>query len=133
VSEGRENLPVKIPDTFPPESFTPLLGTTPEYGPAVRVLFFETQDKGSGMARYEVRESFGWGGSFEEATSPYVLKQQTGSPRIAVKAIDKVGNERVVEITPVYRNLWQWSAILPILIVVIILLYIIRKTMPKTI
>jgi hypothetical protein len=59
---------------------------------------FSTQDKQSGLDRYEVRE--GGGSSWRRIESPYLLDDQTLHSVIRVKAIDKAGNERIVEYLP---------------------------------
>jgi hypothetical protein len=77
-------------DTEPPEPFTPMLLERDELGGWVVV--FSTQDKISGLDRYEIREGkLDW----KPATSPYRLQDQQLRQRISVKAVDRAGNERV--------------------------------------
>lgn len=77
-------------DSESPEPFTPMLLERPELGGWVVV--FSTQDKLSGLDRYEVKEGrLAW----KAATSPYRLEDQKLHHRITVKAIDRAGNERV--------------------------------------
>ncbi len=70
---------------------------------------FSAQDKGTGIAFYEVFESNKElsnfeGVSWERAKSPYVLKNQTGKSYVYVKATDKSGNfnisHNILEIGP---------------------------------
>jgi len=64
-------------------------------------LVFSTQDKGSGVDHYEVRE--GRFGGFSEVSSPYILKYQSLDKKIFVKAIDKFGNE-IKKLKSIKRN-----------------------------
>ncbi|MCK9351673.1 MAG: hypothetical protein M0P76_02710, partial [Candidatus Pacebacteria bacterium] len=67
-------------------------------------------DKQSGIGRYEVMETNPWKFGFLPSTdketswvpaeSPYILKDQNLRSKILVKAIDKIGNERIVEFNP---------------------------------
>lgn len=93
---SRNNLANELPDTFAPESFEPaLMRLPPEAGSAWAVVF-ATQDKGSGVARFEVREAglFSWWAPWREAESPYVLTDQNLSSLIEIRAYDKKGNVR---------------------------------------
>lgn len=80
-------------DTEPPEIFTPVIAHDPNIFDGKYFLVFSTQDKSSGIVRYEIRE--GWWELFHEAMSPYLLKKQELTTDIYVKAIDNAGNERV--------------------------------------
>ena len=67
-------------------------------------LVFATQDKGSGIDHYEVREV--WWGWFRIAESPYLLQNQRLDTKITLKAIDKNGNERTSTVKAVYSMKW---------------------------
>lgn len=106
VGETDEVLPEEGADIFveqivvdrdPPESFTPEISSDPHLFDGAFFVVFATQDKGSGVARYEIQEG---GGDFVEAESPYVLKDQALGKRITVKAIDNEGNERLHVLEP---------------------------------
>ncbi|MDO8604003.1 MAG: four helix bundle protein [bacterium] len=91
-------------DLDSPEGFNLEIANSRDMFDGKNFLVFVTQDKGSGIDHYEVREGFF--GAFIPATSPYVLQNQKLSQKISVKAIDKKGNERVIVLYPanVKRN-----------------------------
>lgn len=79
-------------DREPPEAFVPLLSRDVNLFGGQRFLVFATQDKGSGIDHYEVREGRG---QYTVAESPYLLQNQKADQDIFVKAVDKMGYERV--------------------------------------
>lgn len=113
-------------DAILPELFTPSLehGTMAFGGSYVVV--FNTVDKDSGIARYEVKEG---NGSWFAATSPYKLRDQSLSADISVKAIDKAGNERVATIHPqaVVSQKRLPNYIILLVIVVVLTIFFRRK------
>jgi len=113
-------------DTNPPEEFKPALAQNPDLFNGQWFLVFATQDKGSGIDHYEVREGF-WS-RFIIAESPYLLKHQKLDKKIKVKAIDKAGNERIVTLVPVnppWGLIKYWKlAIILIAILIIILIWL---------
>lgn len=76
-------------DTQKPRLFTPLLGKQPDSMGGMWFIAFDASDEGSGIKGFEVKEGEG---PFVPATSPYVLKDQTLSGKIIVRAIDQSGN-----------------------------------------
>jgi hypothetical protein len=93
-------------DKEPPEQFTPQIASDPGVFGGKRFLVFATQDKGSGIARYEVREG---AGESVEAESPYLLRDQHIAGSIAVRAIDNEGNERVAVVPAQDSAGWSWG------------------------
>lgn len=73
-------------------------------------IVFNTTDKQTGIAHYEVIEEplsqakfFTWGrvdAPWAKVRSPYVLKDQTLNSTIRVKALDKAGNEYIATLVP---------------------------------
>jgi hypothetical protein len=73
-------------------------------------IIFNTTDKQTGIAHYEVIEEpleesglFGWGAvdaPWQRARSPYVLSDQSLNSIIRVRAVDKAGNEYVATLIP---------------------------------
>lgn len=94
---------LEIKDIIPPESFKPVIARTPEMFNGKYFLVFATQDKGSGIDHYEVREGKQ---PFIFAQSPYLLQNQDLDREIIVKAIDKNGNEKVVFLPPTKPGPW---------------------------
>ncbi len=82
---------VEMADYEPPEPFTIELVQDPNMFEGAWFAVFATQDKGSGIARYEVCE----GKECADTVSPYVLKNQKPDATIVVKAYDRSGNVRV--------------------------------------
>jgi hypothetical protein len=96
---------------------------------------FETEDKGSGLHHFEVKE--GLFGSYIVATSPYKLKHQSRDVKVYVKAIDANGNQRIVIVYPQNKEAWYQNknAIAGILIVCVLtllmFLFYTRKRLPS--
>jgi hypothetical protein len=91
------------------------------------VLVFATQDKGSGMSHYEVREGyFGW---FTKAESPYQLRDQELRKKVYIKAVDNHGNERLVTIAATHPiPMWHYTVYtLVTLIIITAILYVTKK------
>lgn len=119
-----------VVDTDPPETFTPLIVQDPSLFEGQAVIVFATQDKGSGIAAYAVRE--GWWGAFATATSPYRLQRQELDTRIVVKAIDKKGNERFAVVAPLHPQFWYEHYLFLGILVIALLGGVIYKTLwPK--
>ena len=120
-------------DQEPPESFKPEVARDPSIFDGKWFLVFATQDKGSGVDRYEIQETryrifesfstpleasrlgrlpiFRWiglltGSRWISSESPYGLRDQKLRSYIFVKAIDKAGNVRIEKILP--RNPLHW-------------------------
>ena len=102
-------------DKTPPESFEIFIGKEPTIFNSQYFISFFTTDKESGIDHYEVQEG---NKPFLGAESPYLLQDQALSGIIKVKAVDKAGNERIVETVPAkpfYKNMIFWLITLGIL------------------
>jgi len=115
-------------DSDPPEAFTPIVAQDPNLFDNQYFMVFLTQDKGSGIDHYEILETRNpsaklKAGKSEEAKgwrigeSPYLLQDQKLTSFIFVKAIDKVGNERIAMLPPKnplpwYKNYKVWIIII---------------------
>lgn len=113
------------PDTTPPEKFIPLLSRNPDIFNGQWFLVFDTTDKESGIAKYQVREG---DGEFRDATSPYLVLDQNLNQKITVRAIDNAGNIRDADVK-VYRGLATWTgpyAMLGLLLLLILLAELFR-------
>lgn len=84
-------------DKTPPAAFEPMMGRDPALFENRYFLSFFTTDAESGITHYEVQEG---DGLFVQAESPYALQDQTLRGPIRVKAVDRAGNEKVVEFKP---------------------------------
>ena len=89
-------------DTDPPELFTREVSRDPNVFEGKWFLVFAAQDKVSGIDRYGEQET--WSrepdrNKWQTVESPFVLKDQSRTSYIFVKAIDRAGNERIVVVT----------------------------------
>lgn len=85
-----------LADRDNPEAFVPLIGKDENLFEGKAFVAFSTQDKGSGIDHYEVKE--GVFGKYITAESPYVLHHQSLKKIIYIKAVDRSGNREVVSI-----------------------------------
>ena len=87
-------------DTLPPEPFEITIGQNPSIFAGQYFLTFAAVDKTSGIDHFEILETRKGKGKWERGESPYLLKDQSLTSIIKVKAVDKAGNERIAEIVP---------------------------------
>jgi len=105
-------------DKTPPEPFEITTGKDPAIFDNQHFISFFTTDAESGVAYYEVQEGER---DFIRAESPYLLQDQTLNSIIKVRAVDKAGNKRIVELLPIapakpfYKNIMFWLIVLSIL------------------
>lgn len=104
VTSAVTNAPtdLNVADTNPPEDFNAYVANDASIYDGQHFLVFSTTDKGSGIDHFLVRESpwytWGLGGKYQVAVSPYLLHDQTLKSKITIKAIDKSQNERIVKL-----------------------------------
>lgn len=133
---------IAIIDSEAPESFELTVARDPLIFDNQWFLIFATQDKNSGVARYEVKEESLIGdesisGEWHEQVSPYLLTDQTGTSRISVRAIDRAGNETISILEPknattvvAYWDYFFWTrlgAIIVSVLVWLIMLWWLRR------
>ncbi len=106
-SNARRNV---IEDSEPPENFTPIISHSNSLYEDNLFVVFSTQDKGSGISHYEVKEylfkPLSFLTSWRVVESPYVLSDQELRSYIFVRAVDNAHNMQVVEIAPTHPLLW---------------------------
>ncbi len=102
----------RVDDRDKPEVFTPVISQDQNIYDGKWFLAFVTQDKGSGVAGYYVYEKrdpalnvadgemLPVNARWVVAQSPYVLTDQELRSHVFVKAVDAVGNERIVVVSP---------------------------------
>jgi len=114
-------------DKNPPEPFEIIIGQDPSIFNNQYFISFFTADKESGIDHYEIQEG---AEPYIVGDSPYLLKDQELRSTIRVKAIDKAGNERIIEIPatypalPFYKTLVFWITIVIVLVVIIVFLIV---------
>lgn len=113
-----------IYDDTAPEDFSVILSTSSSLFDGKYFISFLSQDKESGIEKYQVKEGFF--GKFEDAKSPYLLKNQSLRKNIYVKAQDRNGNVRLVKFKAVYP-LFANKKYIIIAIIVLLLIYALYK------
>jgi len=111
---------IDVSDQYPPENFVPILTKVPEIAGNKYLLIFSTQDKASGIDYYEIKESF-W--PAKKIQSPYILKDQSLSSTITIRAVDKAGNVRTVKIPPTNPSNFKFLLKFAIILIIIILIW----------
>ncbi|OGL66297.1 hypothetical protein A3B21_02765 [Candidatus Uhrbacteria bacterium RIFCSPLOWO2_01_FULL_47_24] len=104
-------------DNEPPESFVPEIAQDPNLFDGKWFVTFATQDKISGIDRYEI--AFGSLGNFVRVESPFVLPlwKQLAGGIVRIKAIDRASNVRIETLPiaiplPWYEDYRIWGIIL---------------------
>lgn len=131
IKPGDSNVPKEaLTDTDLPEDFNPTIESDPNIFDGKYFIVFATQDKASGIGRYEVREGeWGW---FRVVESPYLLKHQSLDRKIFVKAIDKNGNERIAVLSARQQAPWyRQYTVLGILLVMVLVGFLLKKLWPR--
>ncbi len=104
------SLTASVIDKEPPESFMPEIARNSVIAGGKWFLVFATQDKGSGVDHYEIKETrqkiLAIFAKWVVVENPYVLQDQELRSYVFVKAVDKDGNARVEQISP--RNPLRW-------------------------
>lgn len=102
-------------DTEKPETFIPEVSRDPNLFDNQWFVAFATQDKQSGLDRYEIAETLQEyqpndpqlkNLTWKQAQSPYQLSDQTRQSFIYLKAMDKAGNERLAIVPPLFPRPW---------------------------
>jgi hypothetical protein len=90
-------------DITPPEPFAITPARDPSVAGGLWFIVFSTQDKGSGMQRYDMQETESGEvreGEWAIAKSPFVLRDQSRKSTVFVRAIDNAGNARTAVLSP---------------------------------
>ncbi len=103
-----------IEDLYPPESFVPEIIANEFIYDGKYTLIFNTHDKETGVAYYEVKEG---GRAWERTESPYLLRDQSLRTVIWVKAVDYAGNVRKEQL--------HGTALVPIIILLGVVLAVV--------
>jgi len=129
ATSPQKSAAIEVSDTLPPEQFKPEIAQDQTVFNGKYFLAFATQDKGSGMARYEVREirqkPFSFFYKWKEAASPYLLADQSLKSFIYVKAVDLNGNVRIELISPQNPLLWYENYLVYVIIILSLIVFLI--------
>lgn len=122
---------VEVADNLPPESFNAELAQDKNIFDNRHFIVFATQDKGSGLAGYQVRESrskfLAFLKSWHQAESPYLLQDQELKSYIFIKALDLNGNEKIEVIPPQFLPAFPENYQIYAIIILGIAIYILWK------
>ena len=131
ASIGTPNVVNIEKDVLPPEPFTPTVSAGEPFGLTGLVLVFTTQDKNSGISRYDISRSYHGTAkesdlSWSAAQSPYKFVAGDSAQYLYVRAVDRAGNTRVAvvrpqEFSPIAFVFDWWPFLLLITIGVVIL------------
>lgn len=112
-------------DREPPEAFTVEITRNPDFFEHAWFAVFATQDKTSGIDRYEVCEGY----VCEIAESPYRLRNQNRTDTITVRAIDHSDNMREATVPGASSN---WIPVLiGIVAAIVTVVFVLRKKILK--
>lgn len=117
-------------DKISPESFIIEVNKDSNLFGGKYFLIFQAQDKQTGIDHFEVKEAdFA---AWVEAKSPYLLKNQRLKFAIQVKAVDKAGNSRIVEYSPITEKAkFPWIFVLTAITGIFIIYYYVRKNISR--
>lgn len=135
LARGKKNFSLEISDNEIPESFLSEIVSDPNIFENQQAVVFSTQDKASGIDKYEIYEHRPlfikkiWSDLFkakwQKAESPYLLLDQKLKSYIYIKASDKKGNERIITISPRFPLRWyEDCSIYGIILIIIIIISI---------
>ena len=132
ITAGKENLPLNLIDQAAPEPFVIQLSRDPNIFNNQWFIAFSTQDKGEGLADFEICETYKiyiqdgeilpkdqtcW----QKGESPYLLADQALRHYVFVKALDKKGNARIAILPspkPLawYEKFWIYGIIITVVV-----------------
>jgi hypothetical protein len=128
---------VSLPPSTTPQKFTPTIANNPNIYGGSYFLVFSTTDKGSGIDHYDVLEvpageSIGKDPLWVAAASPYLLKDQTLSSDIYVRAVNNDGGSTIVKVPARFpKNIVAQAGsvgfTLLLVVLIILLLYLVVR------
>ncbi len=132
ISQNKPNNNRFSSDTESPESFKPEVSRSTALFDNEWFLVFKTQDKNSGVSHYLIKEArFRALMFFKRWTvveSPYVLHDQRLTSFIAIKAVDKAGNEVVERVYPQnQKSVFETVLVLAVFAVIIFVILTILR------
>jgi hypothetical protein len=123
ISSTTDNSVVSFTDITPPEEFVPVLGYSQDVFDGKAFVSFIAQDKGSGIDHYEFTYAYFWPSSdgWKPTTGSFEIGKEGLSKKIFIKAVDRLGNERVVSVVgpSYYQTLSLWVILIILFICVL--------------
>ncbi|MFH1455271.1 MAG: four helix bundle protein [bacterium] len=135
ANQKQEDKTLEIIDKEMPDTFQPEVSQDSSMFDNQWFLVFIDQDKGSGIDKYEVKESkynlFDFS-KWVKTESPYLLIDQELQSNIFVKAYDKAGNVRIVKLSPKnpiswYANFENWFITVSVIATALIYFFLSKK------
>jgi len=126
LSAQGSGLHAPIVDTIPPLSFTPVISSDPSIYDGKQLVIFNTTDKESGIAYYEVDEG---NGQWVKTNSPHLVASGATRGPIRVKAVDMAGNYTIGTVTSPLRP--SLVAIVIMLLAVVLVIVVARIVILK--
>ena len=135
ANQKQEDKTLEIIDKEMPDTFQPEVSQDSSMFDNQWFLVFIDQDKGSGIDKYEVKESkynlFDFS-KWVKTESPYLLIDQELQSNIFVKAYDKAGNVRIVKLSPKnpiswYANFENWFITMSVIATALIYFFLSKK------
>ena len=121
VTSMKSSQMFSLVDTTPPEIFKPVISSNSELFGGENFMTFVAQDKGAGIDHYEyATRFFGSPGEkeWQQISSPFVIPHDVESHTLYVKAVDKLGNERIASVTGLsYYTFRVWWGIIIVLFI----------------
>ncbi len=121
----RESL--NVIDTLPPEPFVVVVSKDEELFANKFFASFQANDKGTGILKYEVSEKWflspkdeGW----QEALSPYEIKDKWNLKKLYIKALDHEGNSREVSTSLPNR---KYAIMFFVIIILVLCIFLTRR------
>lgn len=124
-------------DKYPPETFRPEVSRSDSVFDNQWFLSFSTTDKDSGISHYLIKEARFRALMFFKrwavVDSPYVLHNQSRTSFIAIKAVDKAGNQTTERVYPKNKKplLEKVAVGLGFCAVVILMLFLLKKLVAR--
>lgn len=117
------SMPQELNDIFPPEMFTVAVSKDETLFNGSYFAVFAARDNESGIDYYEIQESKDIepdDAAWKQASSPYMLSDQSLNSHIFVKAVDKKGNVRVSVYEPDIQYSLQIYFVYGVMLLVVI-------------
>jgi hypothetical protein len=134
---GTATSTIVFSDTVLPETFIPLVSSSPDLFNGKPFISWSATDKGSGINHYEYAYTwFAQPGAtdWKQATSPLELDSSAYSKEIYIKAVDASGNERIVWVAGPnrYRTFGLWGIIILIALSILCAFPILKRRSSST-
>lgn len=136
LKDGSGKTPAEFADTTAPEEFTISINKDPEFLNGAYFASFSTQDKGTGIQKYEWATTwFGKPseGSWESVVSPLTISGSNTFKTLYVRAIDNSGNIRVEKVGGPYRYAFRLFEVILGVLLLWVLCFFVRRYFSRSV